>query len=61
INVHAQDLVFKYSASNNKTISIYQDSDTLIYKFGKEKPKPEIEIKRKLHNLGHAFNAEIIR
>ncbi|MCK1970392.1 hypothetical protein ACP26F_15760 [Franconibacter pulveris 1160] len=36
INARANELIFKCSTQNNKSISIYQDGYNLTYKFGKK-------------------------
>lgn len=44
INANANELMFKCSTQNNKTISIYQDGNNLTYKFGRKNSKPEMDL-----------------
>lgn len=51
INANANDLIFKCSTQNNKTISIYQDGNSLTYKFGRKNSKPEMDLTKNKEQL----------
>lgn len=51
IDANANELIFKCSTQNNKSISIYQDGDSLTYKFGKKNSKPEMDLTKNKEQL----------
>ncbi|EHN8829013.1 hypothetical protein L8P91_06925 [Enterobacter bugandensis] len=51
INANANELMFKCSTQNNKTISIYQDGNNLTYKFGRKNSKPEMDLTKNKEQL----------
>lgn len=51
INANANELMFKCSTQNNKTISIYQDGNSLTYKFGRKNSKPEMDLTKNKEQL----------
>jgi shikimate kinase len=51
INAGANELIFKCSTQNKKSISIYQDGDSLTYKFGKENSKPDMDLTKNKDQL----------
>ncbi|HAV1827359.1 TPA: hypothetical protein JG914_000092 [Enterobacter hormaechei subsp. steigerwaltii] len=46
-NVHASDLIFKCNFKNHKQVSLYKNSNGIIYSFGKIDAKPDLELNQK--------------